>query len=236
MKYKFLANIVSLWIGTATALACVGASGQEPVKIGRSQLSLPNPSQWEVIEIELPANTYTGDVSGKIPLQTKRLRFKSIDSLTKAVIVTSMTKNAISAQMSWENTCKGLEHHEFLYVRDRGSETRLDCLLIIKTPRLLSLQERIDQNKSLFNEVIPHTLTGYYVQYELGLSNGSQTSSFVFLAEGFNGLAANRLENPTKIPDAVVAWALAFAKENNAALTSLFGNWTLPSFNFNQPQ
>jgi hypothetical protein len=229
-NHKFIALAflsVQLFFSSTFAL------GQEAVKIGRSQLSLPDFSQWSISEVSLPGVVYSGDVSGTIPIQSKRMQYKSVDGLVKAVITTSMTKSAVNAQMSWDNTCLKIQANENIYLQDKGSAVRLDCLVVIKAQRLLSMSQRVDPKKQLFGEVVPHTLGGYYVQYSLGLSNGAQTTSFMLLADGLKGLQGDAITNPSKIPDPVVRWAIAFAKANSSALTSFSGDWALPQISFN---
>jgi hypothetical protein len=209
------------------------ASAQESIKIGRSQLSLPDTARWVVEDVNMPAVSYTGDVSGSIPMQSKRMQYRSVDDLTKLVLTTSITKGAVNAQMSWDNTCLNIEANENILLKDNGSGTRLDCLVVIKVPSLLPFAKEVDAQKVLFNGVLPHTIGGYYIQYSLGLTNGAQTTSFMVIAEGMRGLSGDPVTNSTKVPDSIVRWAIAFAKANNSALTSFSGDWALPALSFN---
>lgn len=219
-----------LYIAILTSHSVVA---QESIKIGRSNLTLPDYKQWTISSIDVGGVDYTGDVSGSIPMETKKMVYKSADQLDKAAIVVSVTKSAIAAEMSWANTCASFTASQTLYVKDDGGTNRLDCLIVIRVPRIAQLVTAAPGLKPLFSTGAPHTLSGYYIQYSKGLSNGAQTSSYALLAEDFVGLSEGQsVSNPSQIPTPVVRWALAFAQANSRGLTSLTGSWELPAVKF----
>jgi hypothetical protein len=222
-------NRLALCIALLLPSFCIA---QEGVKIGRSQLSLPEYAKWSTEQVDMPSITYTGDVSGIIPLDAKRMHFRSDLGLTKAVITTSMTKSAVNAQMSYPNHCTNIKASENVYTLDKGSPVRVDCLIVIKTPSVAAFTQRIDAKKTLFGSSQPHTASAYYVQFDVGLTNGAKTGSFVLLSEDFQGIGGDSVSNSSKIPDGVIRWAMAFAKANSSGLTSFSGDWTFPALSF----
>jgi hypothetical protein len=206
---------------------------QDIVKIGRSQLNLPDFKQWTVEPAELPGLTYSGDASGIIPIESKRMTLRNNDGLIKAVATASMTKSAVSAQMSFSNHCTTIKPNDNVFVLDKGSHVRVDCLIVVKTPNTAAFSKRVDESKIIFNGLQPHTASAYYVQFDLGLNSGAKTASYALLAEGFQGIAGDSISNNSRIPDGVIRWALSFAKANAAALTSFSGDWTFPALIFN---
>jgi hypothetical protein len=205
---------------------------QDSVKIGRSQLTLPESSKWSVEQIEMPGITYTGDVTGVIPLDAKRMSFRNDLGSTKAVITTSMTKSAVNAQMSHPNHCANIKANDNVFTLDKGSPVRVDCLIVIKTPNVAAFTQRIDAKKALFGNSQPNTASAYYVQFDVGLTNGAKTGSFVLLAGDFQGINGDAISNNSKIPDEVIRWAMAFGKANSSGLTSFSGDWTFPALSF----
>jgi hypothetical protein len=221
------------WLAVIACFSAITAMAQENVKIGRSEIGLPAGGRWSVVDVALEGVKYTGDVSGTIPMETKRLSYKTSEGLTKLVIVSSMTKGAVSAQMSWENHCTSFNPDEHLFVKDAGSFNRLDCLVVARIPRFMTFLDSAKGLQALFTTDTPHTISGYYVEYSKGLSNGAQATSYVLLPSDFQGLAEGAINNGSKIPNSVIRWASEFAKANSSGLTSLTGSWTLPPLIFN---
>jgi hypothetical protein len=214
-------------------IASTMCAAQDVVKIGRSQLTLPEGSRWSTEQLDFPGISYTGDVTGVIPIDAKRMLFRSDLGLIKAVVTTTMTKSAVNAQMSYSNHCANIKPNENIFVLDNGSPVRVDCLIVIKTPNVAAFSQRVDAKRSVFNGHQPHTASAYYVQFDVGLTSGAKTGSFVYLADGFQGMSGDAIANNSKIPDGVIRWALAFAKANASGLTSFSGDWTFPALNFN---
>jgi hypothetical protein len=209
------------------------AIAQDSIKIGRSQLALADAKQWQIAEVSGQGVKYSGDIAGTIPMETKRLVFQNAEALTKAVFVTSMTIGGVSAQMTYTNYCPTFKPSETIFVKDSGGVNRLNCLAVIRVPNLIRFISAVPSIKPLFENTIPHTQGGYYIHFAQGLDNGAQTRSYALLAQDLKGLEEGSVENNSKIPDAVIRWALAFAKENGSALTSFSGNWSIPAMNFN---
>ncbi len=205
---------------------------QDAIKIGRSQLTLPESSRWSTEQIDMPSITYTGDVSGVIPLHAKRMLFRNDVGLTKAVITAYMTKSAVAAQMSYPNHCTSIKANDNVFVLDKGSPVRVDCLIVTKTPNVAAFTQRIDAQKTLFASAQPHTASAYYIQFDVGLISGAKTGSFVLLSEDFQGIGGDAVANNSKIPDGVIRWAIALAKANSSGLTSFSGDWTFPALSF----
>jgi hypothetical protein len=222
-------KIVAFCIALLSPFVCMA---QDTIKIGRGQLTLPESSGWSTEQLDMPGITYTGDVSGVIPLDAKRMLFRSDLGLTKAVMTTSMTKSAVSAQMSYPNHCANMKASDNVYTFDKGSPARVDCLIVIKTPNVAAFTQRVDSKKALFGSAQPHTASAYYVQFDVGLTNGSRMGSFVLLAEDFLGIGGDAISNNSKIPDGVIRWATAFARANSSGLTSFSGDWTFPALSF----
>jgi hypothetical protein len=219
-----------LLIGLLFSALC---AAQDVIKLGRSQLTLPEASRWTIEPVDFPGITYTGDVSGVIPIDAKRMLFRSDLGLIKAVVTSTMTKSAVNAEMSYPNHCANIKASDSVFMLDNGSPVRIDCLIVIRTPNVAAFSQRIDAKKILFNGMQPHTVSAYYIQFDVGLTNGAKTGSFVYLADGFQGIAGDSIVNNSKIPDGVIRWAMAFAKANASGLTSLSGDWTFPALNFN---
>jgi hypothetical protein len=213
-------------------LAPVLGLAQDTIKIGRSQLTLPESSRWSAEQIDMPGITYTGDVSGVIPLQAKRMVFRNDLGLTKAVITAYMTKSAVAAQMSYPNHCANIKANDNVFILDKGSPVRVDCLIVTKTPNVAAFTQRIDPGKTLFASSQPHTAAAYYIQYDIGLISGAKTGSFVLLSEDFQGINGDAIANSSKIPDGVIRWAMALAKANSSGLISFSGDWTFPALSF----
>jgi hypothetical protein len=223
-------KLLLLCIGLLVSTLCVA---QDAIKIGRSQLMLPETARWSTEQVNFPNINYTGDVTGVIPIDAKRMLFRNDLGLIKAIIVTTMTKSAVNAQMSYSNHCANVKASDAVFVVDNGSPVRVDCLIVVKTPNVAAFSQRVDSKRILFNGLQPHTAAAYYVQFDVGLTNGAKTASFVYLAEGFQGVGGDAIANNSKIPDGVIRWALAFAKANASGLTSFSGDWTFPALNFN---
>jgi hypothetical protein len=223
-------KLLLLCIGLLTSTLCVA---QDAIKIGRSQLMLPEAARWSTEQVDFPGISYTGDVTGVIPIDAKRMLFRNDLGLIKAIVVTTMTKSAVSAQMSYSNHCVNIKASDAVFVLDNGSPVRVDCLIVVKTPNVAAFSQRVDSKRNLFNGLQPHTASAYYVQFDVGLTSGAKTGSFVYLAEGFQGVGGDAIANNSKIPDGVIRWALAFAKANASGLTSFSGDWTFPALNFN---
>jgi hypothetical protein len=219
-----------IYLGLFVSTLC---PAQDAIKIGRSQLTLPEASRWSTEPVEFPGIPYTGDVSGVIPIDAKRMLFRSDLGLIKAVMTATMTKSAVNAQMSYSNHCANIKASDNVFMLDNGSPVRVDCLIVIKTPNVSAFSRSVDAKKTLFNGVQPHTGSAYYVRFDVGLSNGAKTGSFVLLADGFQGIGGDAITNNSKIPDGVIRWAMAFAKANSSGLTSFSGDWTFPALNFN---
>ncbi len=205
---------------------------QDTIKIGRSQLTLPDSSKWSIEQIQMPSITYTGDIQGEIPLQAKRMLFRNDLGLTKAVITAYMTKSAVAAQMSYPNHCANIKARDSVFILDKGSPVRVDCLIVATTPNVVAFTQQIDTKKTQFGNSQPHTVGAYYVQYDVGLTNGAKTGSFVLLSEDFQGLSGDAVANNSKIPDGVIRWAMALAKANSSGLTNFSGDWTFPALSF----
>ena len=219
-----------LFIALLSPALCMA---QEAIKIGRSQLALPEFSRWSVEPVDMPGITYSGDVSGVIPLDAKRMLFRNDLGLIKTVLMAYMTKSVVSAQMSYPNHCTSIKASDNVFTLDKGSPVRVDCLIVIKTPNVAAFSQRVDPQRTLFSGLQPHTASAYYVQFDLGLTNGAKTGSFVLLADGFQGISGDAIPNNSKIPDGVIRWALAFSKANSSGFTSFSGDWTFPAPSFN---
>jgi hypothetical protein len=218
---------------SVTLIAPMLCWAQDAIKIGRSQLSLPDASRWSTEQVNMPGIGYGGDISGVIPVDGKRMTLRNESGLIKAIVTASMTKSAVNGQMSFSNHCANIKPNDNVFTLDKGSPVRVDCLMVIKVLNTAVFMTRIDGTKVLFNSSQPHTASAYYVQFDLGLANGAKTGSFVLLAEGFQGIPGEAISNNSKIPDGVIRWATAFAKANSSGLTSFSGDWTLPALSFN---
>lgn len=219
-----------LCIGLLASTACMA---QDAIKVGRSQLSLPESSRWTSEQLDFPGISYTGDVNGVIPVDAKRMLYRNDLGLIKAVVTSTMTKSAVSAQMSYSNHCATIKPSANVFTLDKGSPVRVDCLIVVKTPNVAAFSQQVDAKRTLFNGLQPHSASAYYVQFDVGLTSGAKTGSYLLLGEGFQGIGGEAIENNSKIPDGVIRWAVAFAKANSAGLTSFSGDWTFPALSFN---
>jgi hypothetical protein len=229
---KATAQLCFLWL----LVVFPTISFSQSVKIGRSQLLLPDFASWTITEVKQQGIAYTGDASGNIPVESKRFIYRSTDDLVKANIVSAVTLSAVGIQMSWSNSCQGLQAHEHLFIHDLGGMDRQDCLLVLRLDSTYNFLNRAQNLKNVFGEPLPHTIGGYYIEYNKGLSNGAYTSTNALIASDFIGSDEKSFEQTHKIPQAVIRWALDFSKANGRAVTGFTGHWELPPLKFNKSQ
>jgi hypothetical protein len=214
-------------------LGVAAASVAQPVAIGRSSLTLPNAERWEVSNVVIDNPKFSGETSGEIPIEAKRLLLKSEDGLTKAVFVSRVSKSGIGGVlMTYTNGCASIKDGPSLYKNDQARRGEVDCLLVASIAQTQSFLNVMPELKKNLNGAAPHTGGAYYIQFSKTLGAGGQATTEVVLANDFKGVADVALTHSTQIPTKVLVWAEEMARANRNAVTSLTGNWALPQLLF----
>ena len=207
----------------------------QPVAIGRSSLTMPDPENWKIQDLESAGIGYSGDAKGAFALGAKRLTYFSPDKVVKATFVTKVTKGGVTGvMMTWPNTCPSVKQSGIVFKDDKGSFSAIDCLLVMRISRFEPFINALPNLKKDLVEVRPGTQGGYYIQYSKSIGAGGYAITEALLASDFKGLEGATLQNETTISPAVLSWGVAFAKSNSAAIGSMSGNWSMPSLVFNQ--
>jgi hypothetical protein len=206
----------------------------QPVEIGRSTLTLPDAENWKVQDASADGIQTSGDINQPMPMGTKQLTYFSADKLTKAVLISKVTKGGVAGvTMTWTNPCPGVKQSSVVYKADKGSVSDIDCLVVIKVNQFDSFVNSGPQLKKSFGDVRPNTKDGFYVQYSKSMGAGGYAFSQALVASDFKGIEADAVKTDTTISPSVLAWATAFAKSNAAAIDSLSGKWSIPALVFN---
>jgi hypothetical protein len=218
-------------VGFLSAWSCVALAQSIPV--GRSSLTLPDPARWGVSS--LPANdpSYSGDSSGTIPMDNKRLVLRSPTGAIQAVALVRVTKSGIAGtQMSWGNGCKGITTGPYLFKRDRSSTTNVDCLLVVSIGQPAAFLASVPALKQALDGNLPGDNGFYLIEYTVSIGSGGYMQAQMLVAPDFIGLEGVPVEQATQMPTPVIAWAEAFATSSRPAIGSISGQWTVPPLAF----
>jgi len=220
-----------LLVWMALVLPALGSAQGLP--IGRSTVTLPDPTRWEVRQIDGSGLSYSGDKSGDIPLDAKRLVLRTGAGTIKAVMVSRVTKSGVfGIHMSWANDCAAITQSDYLYKRDRATVTDVDCLVVGAVGNPQALYDADPDFKKKIGGAVPDGTGFYLLLFSHSIGSGGYAHTQMLLASDFKGLQGVNIDNPTLIPTPVIAWAAALANSNRAAITSLSGNWAVPSLVF----
>ncbi len=224
--------------GCQKLLACVlmlaSALGiAQGIPIGRSTVSLPDPQRWEVAKVDGAGLTYSGDKDGDIPLDARRLVLRAPSGAIKVVVLSRVTKGGVSGMhMSWENDCKAITQSDYLYKRDQGTITNVDCLAVGSVNNPEGFLARAPTLQRDLGGMAPEGAGFYYVMFANSIGSGGYTNTEMLVAWDFKGLENVPIDNLTRLPTPIIAWAAAFASNNRSAITSLSGKWAIPAMVF----
>jgi hypothetical protein len=225
---------VDRMISIALALACTACATQS-IPIGRSNLTLPDRAKWQVRDFATTSLTYVGESEVTVPLEAKQLVYRPSDNLIKASLIAKVTKSApAQGPVSWSNACTTVSDGGQVYKNDQSRLGNVDCLLVVLVPRTKLFLDALPSLKKNLGDAVPHTLGAYYFQYAKSIGAGGFAVTEGLLASSFKGLPPPdaSIENNSKIPPAVLAWANAMAQANQDAVASFRGNWSIPPLNF----
>lgn len=223
----FLKLLTSI-VGMTTAFAFA-----QGISIGRSSLSLRDPQRWEVRNLDAGSPSYSGDKSGDIPMEGKRLVLSSSSGAIKAILLSRVTKGGVpNVRISWANECQKVSASQFFYKRDRATTTDVDCLLVIAVAKPQIFLAALPILRKDLDGQVPEGDTFYYLYFSHSIGSGGYSVSQMLIPQTFKGLDGVTVENMTKIPTGVIAWAEEFATSNRRAIDSFGGNWSVPEMLF----
>lgn len=230
----------SMTVRMIVRLLCMGFGGlgscmlmAQTVTIGRSALTLPDPSQWSVQNLPDEHVGYVGDKSGNFVMESKRLVFYGNVDKRKAVAVLNVTRGGVGdIRMMWNNACANLRSAQHLYKRDFASGDDVDCLIVVLIGNTREFVDRMVPFKQSLGGQIPEGRSSYYIQFTKSLGSGGIAHSRILLSQDFKGLGGGPVEHSTLIPTPVLVWAEEFSKSNRRAVTSLGGSWAMPRLTF----
>lgn len=212
-----------------------GLTLAQPVSIGRSSLSLPEPQRWESRKITRPGLPYSGDGAGELALDTTRLVLTTPSGAIKAIVIAKATKAGVAGmQMSWGNPCATIPQSDYLYKRDRSNNTDVDCLVVIGAA---NVREFVDGSPSLRQDLDGKITEGggaYFVFFANSLGSGGYLMAQMLISQDFKGLAGGTADHQTKLSTPVIAWSVALANSSKGALGSFSGNWAVPAMQFSE--
>ncbi|MBL8339305.1 MAG: hypothetical protein JNM97_21225 [Rhodoferax sp.] len=230
MVFRWSAHLATCILAASSSLAL----GQS-IPIGRSSVSLPEPGRWTSSGLQANDPGYSGDSSGTIPMDGKRLVFTATPGGTRAVILARVTKAGIAGtSMSWGNDCNGVTAGPYLYKRDRSTTIDVDCLIVLAVGLPGVFLDQVPTLKKDLEGVVPQGPGFYYIEYSSSIGSGGYLFTQVLLSPDFTGLEGVPVEHQTRMPASVIAWAGEFAKNSRPAISSLSGSWTVPPLNFSR--
>lgn len=220
-----------LWIWLVGLLP--GLLMAQAVSIGRSSLTLPDPSRWSVQNLSDLNVGYVGDKSGNFVMEVKRLVFHSTSVNRKAIAILKVTKGGIGGvHMSWSNNCVNLPSSQFVYKRDLANGNDVDCLIVASVGNTSAFIDSWAAFKQSLDGNVPEGGSTYYIEFTKSIGAGGIAHSQILLSQDFKGLEGGSVEHSTLISAPVLAWAEQFAKNNRRAITSFSGSWAMPALAF----
>lgn len=205
----------------------------QAVSIGRSSLTLPDPSRWNVQNLPDVNVGYVGDKSGDFVMEAKRLVFHSPSVNRKAVALLNVTKGGIGGvRMRWNNNCANVPSSQYIYKHDLATSNEVDCLIVVSVGNTWAFIDRLATFKQSLDGNVPEGGSSYYIEFTKSVGAGGVAHSQILLSQDFKGLDGGSVEHSTLIPAPVLAWAEQFAKSNRRAITSFSGSWTMPPLAF----
>ena len=211
------------------------AASADGIQIGRSTLTLPDPQRWAIRNIDTANLTYTGDVSGEIALDAKRLVFTANSGAIKAVVVSRVTKGGVAVRMKWANQCGKPPTSPFVFQRDRSNANDVDCLFVASVNKPQTFLDSLPQLKKDLDGSIPSGSILYVVEFSKSIGSGGYAFTQLLISQDFKGLDGITVDHSTQLPTSLLAWAEEFAKGNRNAVTSFTGNWSIPQMAFAKP-
>ena len=221
----------------AAVLVCLSATlpvvaSAEGIQIGRSTLTLPDPQRWAIRNINTKNLTYTGDVSGEIALDAKRLIFTQSGGGTKAVVLSRVTKGGVAVRMRWANQCEKPQTSPFAFQDDRSTANDVDCLFVASVNKPQNFVDTFPQLKKDLDGNIPSGSAIYVIEFSKSIGSGGYAFTQLLMSQDFKGLEGVTVDHSSQLPTSLLAWAEEFAKSNRNAVASFTGNWSIPQMSF----
>jgi hypothetical protein len=221
-----------VWWVFAALLLMAGRASAQSIPIGRSSLTLPEPSRWTVEALPAIQQTLGGDAGGQLQIEGKRMILKSASGSVQAVLISRVSNTVkTNGMVTWNLPCK-VPESPLIYQRDRFNANNVDCLKVAPVSSAPDSLAKLGSVKSDSGGNLPEGKTLYFVDFVMSLGTGGIAQTQALISQDFKGREGVAVDNTSRLPTALIAWAEALAKNNRDAIGSLSGNWAIPEMAF----
>ncbi len=207
----------------------VGSSIAQEFKVGRATISFGSPG-WIAAEVPDAGFSYSGEINGNIPSETRLFLNKSKTGQAMAVILVNATKGGIGdGYFHYSPVC---EHKQAMLAEgNKGFQQSFSqCLMVFPPFTTSSLVNQLNEHEQVILKSskvqLPEAMQWIYSHYFM--ENGTQVTLRAMLAPGFAGLRSATGQSG----DPLFAWARELMKAVKAGASSFRGRLEIPPMEF----
>lgn len=227
---------VNATAATSLVLSALALSAHAtPVVAGRAKTELPNDQRWEVEALASP-DIRINEGNFTMPSQTQVLRLVSGSNRTDAILIVTGNVGGQIGNVSWGSSCPKEATSTGLFVLNRSTEYKDNCLLVLGPVKIDSVLKQVSPElaKTMREKEALFGGGGYFVRASYA-SGSTRLGIDAFLRQDFAGSKTSLPtgESTGGIPAEIVQWGNTLVDELKGSVHSITGRFQIPRLEFN---